>query len=271
MTADMRLMLDELMGRDRNLSLVEKEKQMEHWSDESVCKYFLVKFCPHDLFTNTKADLGPCKFTTHDVKIRETYTTSQRWKTMGYEDSFLRFLESIVDDMERKIKRQHERLEHDERYMKAEQQKADETRNNRLETLNKEIDEMLEKMAEAGSVGNVDEAQEMMKQVETMRQERETLKATRNEDPQKKVFLVKQNVPFINEMKHMEVCPVCGAFLVVNDTQTRVDAHLSGKQHVGYALIREAIKELKVSCLFPFLNFPCGISNFQLFYCFGIG
>ena len=45
-------------------------------------------------------------------------------------------------------------------------------------------------MAEAGSVGNVDEAQEMMKQVETMRQERETLKATRNEDPQKKVFLV---------------------------------------------------------------------------------
>ena len=36
MTADMRLMLDELMGRDRNLSLVEKEKQMEHWSDESV-------------------------------------------------------------------------------------------------------------------------------------------------------------------------------------------------------------------------------------------
>ena len=45
-------------------------------------------------------------------------------------------------------------------------------------------------MAEAGSVGNVDEAQEMMKQVETMRQERETLKAARTEDPQKKVFLV---------------------------------------------------------------------------------
>lgn len=35
----MRLMLDELMGRDRNLSLIEKEKQMEHWSDESVSSY----------------------------------------------------------------------------------------------------------------------------------------------------------------------------------------------------------------------------------------
>ena len=50
----------------------------------------------------------------------------------------------------------------------------------------------------------------------------------------------------------MEVCPVCGAFLVVNDTQTRVDAHLSGKQHVGYALIRDAIKELKVRLLSVF-------------------
>ena len=38
---------------------------------------------------------------------------------MGYETKFLRFLEGIVDDMERKIKKQHERLEHDERYMKA--------------------------------------------------------------------------------------------------------------------------------------------------------
>lgn len=64
---------------------------------------------------------------------------------------------------------------------------------------------------------------------------------------------MKQNVPFINEMKHMEVCPVCGAFLVVNDTQTRVDAHLSGKQHVGYAMIREAIKELRVGYVYNYL------------------
>ena len=36
MTADLKAMLDELMGRDRNLSLQEKEKLAEHWSDESV-------------------------------------------------------------------------------------------------------------------------------------------------------------------------------------------------------------------------------------------
>lgn len=58
-------------------------------------------------------------------------------------------------------------------------------------------------MAEAGSVGNVDEAQEMMKQVETMRQERETLKAARTEDPQKKVFLVSLLVRFVRYLSKL--------------------------------------------------------------------
>lgn len=31
----------------------------------------------------------------------------------------------------------------------------------------------------------------------------------------------------------MEVCEVCGAFLIVGDAQQRIDDHLMGKQHVG--------------------------------------
>lgn len=34
--------------------------------------------------------------------------------------------------------------------------------------------------------------------------------------------------------KQMEVCEVCGAFLIVGDAQQRIDDHLMGKQHVGY-------------------------------------
>jgi len=153
--------------------------------------------------------------------------------------------------MERKIRRQHERLEHDEQYMRKEQEKADEFRNSRLDVLNKDIDDLLEKMAEAGAKGNVEEAQDMMKGVEGMRQEREAIKSAQTDESRKKIFLpqVKPNVPFINEMKHMEVCNICGAFLVVNDTQTRVDAHLTGKQHMGYDLIRRTIKELRDTVL----------------------
>ena len=46
--------------------------------------------------------------------------------------------------------------------------------------------------------------------------------------------------------KKMEVCETCGSLLVANDTQQRVDEHLMGKQHMGYARIRAFIEERKV-------------------------
>lgn len=49
----------------------------------------------------------------------------------------------------------------------------------------------------------------------------------------------------------MEVCEVCGAFLIVGDAQSRVDDHLMGKQHMGYAKIKSTVEELKVT---PDLN-----------------
>lgn len=44
----------------------------------------------------------------------------------------------------------------------------------------------------------------------------------------------------------MEVCSVCGAFLVVGDAPQRVEEHVSGKQHMGYAKVRATIESLKV-------------------------
>uniref|UniRef100_A0A3Q3EUC7 LUC7-like 3 pre-mRNA splicing factor n=1 Tax=Labrus bergylta TaxID=56723 RepID=A0A3Q3EUC7_9LABR len=50
-------LLDELMGRDRNLAPDEKRCNVR-WDDESVCRYYLCGFCPAELFTNTRSDLG---------------------------------------------------------------------------------------------------------------------------------------------------------------------------------------------------------------------
>lgn len=44
--------------------------------------------------------------------------------------------------------------------------------------------------------------------------------------------------------KQMEVCDVCGAFLIVGDAQQRIDDHLMGKQHVGYARLKAALDEI---------------------------
>lgn len=48
----------------------------------------------------------------------------------------------------------------------------------------------------------------------------------------------------------MEVCDVCGAFLIVGDAQQRIDDHLMGKQHVGYARLKTALQEIIVSLVF---------------------
>jgi len=46
--------------------------------------------------------------------------------------------------------------------------------------------------------------------------------------------------------KEMEVCSICGAFLVVGDVPQRVEEHASGKLHMGYAKVRDTIENLKV-------------------------
>lgn len=44
--------------------------------------------------------------------------------------------------------------------------------------------------------------------------------------------------------KQMEVCEVCGAFLIVGDAQQRIEDHLTGKQHLGYSKLRKAVEEM---------------------------
>ena len=75
------MLLDELMGRTRNVLPGKDAHEMEWWDSEvggshvrrlglralpltlcrlpvQVCKSFLCGFCPCDLFTNTRADIG---------------------------------------------------------------------------------------------------------------------------------------------------------------------------------------------------------------------
>jgi hypothetical protein len=55
---------------------------------------------------------------------------------------------------------------------------------------------------------------------------------------------------FNGQEKLMEVCEVCGAFLIIGDAQIRVDDHLQGKQHKGYAQIKASVEEMKVRYVF---------------------
>ena len=63
----MRAMLDELMGKDRDKPPASRQNRPAHFSDPEICKYYICGFCPHDLFINTKSDLGNCTKVHDDI------------------------------------------------------------------------------------------------------------------------------------------------------------------------------------------------------------
>ncbi|KAM6473410.1 luc7-like protein 3 isoform X2 [Python bivittatus] len=232
-------LLDELMGRDRNLAPDEKRSNVR-WDHESVCKYYLCGFCPAELFTNTRSDLGPCE-KIHDENLRkqyildiDRYEKSSRFMKVGYEREFLRYLQSLLAEVERRIRRGHARLALSQTQQSSGAAGPTGKNEEKIQVLTDKIDVLLQQIEELGSEGKVEEAQGMMKLVEQLKEERELLRSTTSTIES-----------FAAQEKQMEVCEVCGAFLIVGDAQSRVDDHLMGKQHMGYAKIKATVEELK--------------------------
>ena len=69
----------------------------------------MVKFCPHDLFVNTRADLGACP-KVHDDEVKALFEKSTSYKKQSYEDEFIRFAQSMLNEVERKISKGKQRL-----------------------------------------------------------------------------------------------------------------------------------------------------------------
>jgi len=254
----MAAMLDELMGRNRNYDPNDANAKELKWSDNTVCRYYLVQFCPHELFTNTKADLGPCEKIHDDelkAKFNDEATASKR---SLYLDDFLRFCQRMLQDLKSRISRAKERLiltqERDER-MLAGQSNSEGAATGATGGANKEMDEKIILLSEkisalvqeaetAGCAGNVEQAQGLLKLSDQLRDERELLLRTANQ-------INSGGAPpslkdeYAAQQKAMEVCDVCGAFLIVGDAQQRIDDHLLGKQHVGYARLRAAYERIQ--------------------------
>lgn len=234
MTTELSAMLDELMGKNRNAAPDDRSNDI-HWSDRDVCKHFLCGFCPAELFTNTRSDLGPCE-KIHDEALRKAYLTSPRHMRMNYEEDFLHYLHQCMQDVERRIRRNHQRLQlSEEKNQKVVTPSKDVEE--KINLLTQRIEEMLVQIEQLGNDGSIEEAQGVMKLCEQLKEEREQLYGQKGGNQVMDAFAVQE--------KQMEVCEVCGAFLIVGDAQSRVDDHLMGKQHMGYAKIKAMIEELK--------------------------
>lgn len=63
----------------------------------------MVKFCPHDLFVNTRADLGVCP-KVHDDEVKDLFERAESsYKKAQYVEEFLRFCRHMINDVESKL------------------------------------------------------------------------------------------------------------------------------------------------------------------------
>lgn len=138
------------------------------------CQFYNVKFCPHDLFINTRADLGPCA-RIHDEEARHLYEDARpSQRKRQYEDEFLRFCNVMLHDVDRKIQKGKQRLllmQRDQPNVPAPLSRHQE----QLANLTARINKLLSEAEEAGIRGDVDQAQDLMTVCEELKEEKEQL------------------------------------------------------------------------------------------------
>jgi len=245
-------MLDELMGRNRNANPDEKVREVT-WEDEANCKYFLVDFCPHQLFTNTKADLGPCP-NIHDEDMRKQFLDAKESsRKLNAEDDFLRFCQKMLNDVGLKIKRSKERLvltQMEQAAAAGISPEAQAETTEKINVLTDKINVLVDQAEKAGCEGDVDEAQSLLKVCDQLKTERAELKS------KMEVTLPMDPSDKYGPQKAMEVCEICGALLVVGDPNAQIDVatankikrwqddHLMGKMHIGYARLKASVETI---------------------------
>jgi hypothetical protein len=220
--------LDELMGKDRNLPIKDKLRLNKHFDNNEVCKYYLLNFCPHDLFPNTKSDLGPCK-KRHDQFYKQQFEKDSNKENfqVKYEDSLMDFLEGLIAEVDNKMKKSLERIEAPLPDTEKPKDLVDQIR-----LIDIKIQDLLEQAEKFGELGRIDDSQLIMGQIEKLKEQKVELN-TMSEYP----MMIKE--------KQMKVCEVCGALQSLQDNEKRLVTHMEGRLHTGYAKIREYLDMIR--------------------------
>ncbi|KAK6145639.1 hypothetical protein DH2020_022459 [Rehmannia glutinosa] len=138
-----------------------------------------------------------------------------------------------VSDLDRRVRRGRERLAQDVEVPPPPPISAEKAE--QLSVLEEKIKNLLEQVESLGEAGKVDEAEALMRKVEMLNIEKTVLTQQPQQD---KLLMVAQE-------KKMALCEICGSFLVANDAAERTQSHVTGKQHMGYGMVRDFLAEHK--------------------------
>ncbi|SNX84363.1 related to LUC7 - essential protein associated with the U1 snRNP complex [Melanopsichium pennsylvanicum] len=221
-----RMLLEKLMGPEA----MGTPTANLHFTDPKVCRNFLCGTCPHDLFANTKVDLGPCP-KSHAPKYKDEYrkalVSGERFS--AFEREHEHNILSFVADIDRKIAANKRRLE----------QTPEELA--KFANMNREISEietaLAAVMAEVealGEQGQIEESLAELAKADALKEEKA--------QKEKELHNAQENSGASGHQK-LRVCDVCGAYLSILDSDRRLADHFGGKMHLGYLRLREMVGE----------------------------
>ncbi|EYC28232.1 hypothetical protein Y032_0008g54 [Ancylostoma ceylanicum] len=242
MTDYMAQMLNELMGPQRN-SLPGEGGAID-FDHPDVCRDFLVGFCLAEAFRNTKNDLGFCPYPIHDEALKKRYQESHRFGRLGYEEKYLERLNRMHSEVRRKIEKNEARLVHTRADTHVSCEVYDKKKKDLIEKremIGRRIEGLMEEAEIEGQQGNVAAAQTAVQKADELTKEREDLKKQEEELELERQRAITMEDQLTAGNKQMQVCQVCGCFMLTNDAQSRIDDHLSGKLHIAYTRIKEQI------------------------------
>ena len=225
----LRKTLDNLMGKDRNLPIREQIIKRKHFDDPDVCKFFLIGFCPHELFQYVKSsNIGECHYR-HDQQFKISFESDpdREYYQTKYEETLISFLESITSEVDLKMKRCLERIE-----MPLPDQVLNKDAQIEIENLDKEITEKINEAEHLGENGLIDQSEKLMKEIEQLKIQRNLLTNTKEHSA-------------IYKDRQMKVCEICGALQSAIDNEKRIQTHKEGKIHSAYLKIRQYLDLLR--------------------------
>eukprot|EP00904_Undaria_pinnatifida_P003578 jgi/Undpi1/13220/HiC_scaffold_8.g02882.m1 len=248
-----RALLDELMGVNRNLD--NEEGIVDHFEDERACKAYMCGLCPHDLFSNTKQDLGACDYL-HDEDLKKQYEEKvAEGMDYGYDKELESILVRHIQDVDKKIARSQRRLEEGGQGAMA-MDTAALRKNEEIIAIEAQVSDIMKNAEAKGEEGDVDEAQELFQQAEELQQKKATLEAKALQASiaearaQSAPLQLTTTNPTAQELgnstqQKLRVCDICGALLSIFDSNDRLaEQHGRPRTHVaaGAAVEERATK-----------------------------
>lgn len=232
----MREMMDELMGKDRDVNLDEKEEKKADMSDPNLSRFFLCGCDPYELLRGTKSETMPqlerggfLKDRPEAMKIAWEGLSQEEKDAYGFERETQDFLQTLIDEQDRRVRIAKDKYERDNN---VEPEVPEEMRK-KLETIREQVKELQAQSEALGEEGDVDGSM-------TAFNKANALQLHLNE-------LEKKAVPVA--VKKQYVDEVSGLVYSSTDNEQRISDLQSGKMYQAWKIMREKLLELRAKNL----------------------